>query len=406
MSFEIKFINHACFQIIKEDFSILVDPWFSGKVFNNSWELLQETNIDDLDLSKLKYIFISHEHPDHLNWLTLKKIKQKCDQRIEVLMVKRNNSNISENMKKLGYDYIEFEPYLFHTNGTDNFSFTFIQQNHDSAILFKIDDKVILNKNDCEFSTEVLMTLNKSVPEIDILLNQFSLAGYYANSEDKQSLEAARDGHITDLIKTSKILRPKLTVPFASFITFCRFENKFLNEFIVNLQKVIEENKDINLFVPYYLDNIPFQVNREKTEENCQKWSNIFDQKIKKEPEKTPTLSMKDLKESFGIMHKEISIMPGLKRYFAMNALGDSFIVCIKDIGKYCKFSFSSDFIQFFDIDDLGHVPIASLYSYDLDGFFKNPWGADTMNITSCFSVHDIKKWRTMLTIRDACYVR
>jgi L-ascorbate metabolism protein UlaG (beta-lactamase superfamily) len=62
MSFEVKFINHACFQIIKKDFSILVDPWFSGKVFNDSWELLRETNIDDLDLSNLKYIFISHKN--------------------------------------------------------------------------------------------------------------------------------------------------------------------------------------------------------------------------------------------------------------------------------------------------------------------------------------------------------
>ncbi len=64
------FSNH------KKDYSILVDPWFSGKVFNDSWELLNETNIDDLDLSNLKYIFISHEHPDHLSWSTLKKIKK------------------------------------------------------------------------------------------------------------------------------------------------------------------------------------------------------------------------------------------------------------------------------------------------------------------------------------------
>ena len=56
--FKINFINHACFQIHLKDYSILVDPWFSGRVFNDSWQLLKETNLDDIDLSSLKYIII------------------------------------------------------------------------------------------------------------------------------------------------------------------------------------------------------------------------------------------------------------------------------------------------------------------------------------------------------------
>lgn len=70
----IKFINHACIQIFLENYSILIDPWFCGKVFNESWALLNETKIEDVELKSVKYIFISHEHPDHLNFFTLKKI--------------------------------------------------------------------------------------------------------------------------------------------------------------------------------------------------------------------------------------------------------------------------------------------------------------------------------------------
>ena len=42
-NFKINFINHACFKIQVNNYSILVDPWFTGKVFNNSWKLLKET---------------------------------------------------------------------------------------------------------------------------------------------------------------------------------------------------------------------------------------------------------------------------------------------------------------------------------------------------------------------------
>ena len=49
--------------------------WFDGKVFNKE-ESLKSTKLDELELKSLKYIFISHEHPDHLNFDTLKKYIQ------------------------------------------------------------------------------------------------------------------------------------------------------------------------------------------------------------------------------------------------------------------------------------------------------------------------------------------
>ena len=39
-------------RIFINDYSLLVDPWFFGKVFNNSWSLLRETNASNLDKRK------------------------------------------------------------------------------------------------------------------------------------------------------------------------------------------------------------------------------------------------------------------------------------------------------------------------------------------------------------------
>jgi len=140
-----------------------------------------------------------------------------------------------------------------------------------------------------------------------------------------------------------------------------------------------------------------------KSLSNCKKWSSIFDEAKNENPKKTPIFSKNDLEESFSLMCKEIS---KLKNYFGLNVPDAKFTLCVQDIGRYCEFSFLDNKIDFTHMDDLSKVPIASVSSYDLDGFFKNPWGADTMNITSCFSVYDMQQWRKMLSFRDMCYVR
>ena len=72
--YKIKFLNHASFYFENDEEIIIMDPWLEGKVFNNSWALLADTPEDVIDLKKIKHILITHDHPDHLNWASLKKI--------------------------------------------------------------------------------------------------------------------------------------------------------------------------------------------------------------------------------------------------------------------------------------------------------------------------------------------
>ena len=50
--------------------------------------------------------------------------------------------------------------------------------------------------------------------------------------------------------------------------------------------------------------------------------------------------------------------------------------------------------------------PIAKVAAFDLSEMFKNPWGADTMNITSCFHVYNLETWRSLLGTIDSLYTR
>ena len=74
---KIRFFNHAFLKFFGKDFSFSVDPWAIGPAFNTGWWLKYATKNDWLEnLNNSDFIFISHNHPDHLHPLTLSKINK------------------------------------------------------------------------------------------------------------------------------------------------------------------------------------------------------------------------------------------------------------------------------------------------------------------------------------------
>ncbi len=74
----IRFFNHAFLKIAGENFSFSTDPWAIGPAFNTGWWLKNSTKDDWIDnLNNSDFIYISHNHPDHLHPLTLEKINKK-----------------------------------------------------------------------------------------------------------------------------------------------------------------------------------------------------------------------------------------------------------------------------------------------------------------------------------------
>ena len=65
----VKFINHASILISNSNKSVLTDPWYSGSVFDDGWNLLYENLPNEIEklLEKVNFIWFSHEHPDHFS---------------------------------------------------------------------------------------------------------------------------------------------------------------------------------------------------------------------------------------------------------------------------------------------------------------------------------------------------
>lgn len=391
---DVRFINHSCILVGNEQEKIIFDPWFSGEIFNNSWSLIRETT--GLKLDKLKYVVITHEHPDHLHWPTLKMIKEKCGQDINVIVPRRKNKNIVSNLRKLGFKCAEIIPNItFKIN--DFFEITGYPTGHDCAYVFTAGDKVVLNQNDCYLSDEQCSLISKKHKHIDAWFMQFSLAGYYANKEDVWGLEAAKTFHKKMIKKYFNFFKPDVFIPFASFVYFCKEHNFFLNSWAIDIPEIIQEFDEIPVQILFYDDILRYKNFQKRNIENVDKWIGAF-QKEKKVI-KHKLVDNEDItKEAVRLINfiksKNISAPP--KVYFEFY-----------DKEKLFEMDLSAGIARFANKDSVSKEKIAGILPSEEFWFFlKYPWGADTLNITSCFEVINRNLWKQMLIFKDSIYER
>lgn len=71
-----EFLNHACLYFETEDLRFATDPWLVGSAFQNGWWLTKSSPNDVFEkLNKCDFIYISHNHPDHLHAETLAHVR-------------------------------------------------------------------------------------------------------------------------------------------------------------------------------------------------------------------------------------------------------------------------------------------------------------------------------------------
>ena len=406
---KINFINHACFKIKVNDYSILVDPWFTGKVFNNSWKLLKETNIQDIDLNDLKYIFISHEHPDHLNFETLKEI-YKIKKDVKVIFPYREDSLVKNVIEKIGFSFhfIKQNTEKFFLDEKNFVKFFSNNPWGDHTIVFSIYNKIILNQNDDYTEKKIINLILNEFKSIDLFFTQFSLAGYYANSDQQNKiLKLGHDYHLNKLKKYTNEFKPKLIVPFASFIYFCKKTNKFLNNFIVKPHEVInllgnEKCQLVTYNDEVYFDNSFYQRNKK----NLKIFENLFNINSKYEFYNSEIIKIDKLKDLISekikkttlknkinvLLNSENSIFRNFLNLIKLFYLILPIHIHINDLNLIVKVNLINNKVDYLDTPKKIKCHF-SVPSEDLLYMFKFPWGSDTVNISSTVNHYSKKSF-------------
>jgi UDP-MurNAc hydroxylase len=228
-------ISHASVVIEANGTKILTDPWLSGKCFNQSWSLLAQAA--EIDLDDIDFLWISHEHPDHFHIPSLKALSETFKRRAQVLVQRSSDcGKMAAALQGLGFQNIRLLPHGAWQQVGAAEVLCYPSRQIDSALAVR-GDGTVLNLNDCDFGPADFSALRRMIGEPDVVLNQFSLAGFDGD-EEKVPRVAARI--LDDMVAAHRNLGAGVTIPFASFAYFCCQDNAFLNAF-ANTPRIVAE---------------------------------------------------------------------------------------------------------------------------------------------------------------------
>ena len=313
-----RFFNHAFFQIESKDIKFAADPWAIGPAFNTGWWLKNKTKNDWLkELNSCSFIYISHNHPDHLHPLTLSKVRKD----IPIIVPSFISDSTGRYLESLGFkniERLEFQKeYQFKKSSLIISLLKSGDFREDSGIYFSIGKTTFLVDVDSN-----MVNFNK-LPKVDVYASSFAggAGGYplmFDNySEETQVKISKKDKKITKIQKEKRIkeIKPKYFIPYAGF-----FVNK------LNRDKRINDLNEKNQICDYERTCIKVEIlNVEKNDEF------YFDNSLVVKKSKNKTDFFKDIPskkylEYFKNEYNKIDIK-FIKNYFKASDFKDNLIL-------------------------------------------------------------------------------
>ncbi len=338
--FKIRFFNHAFLQVESNDFKFATDPWAIGPAFNTGWWLKNNTKSDWIkELNKCSFIYISHNHPDHLHPLTLSKV----DKNIPIVVPKFNLDSAGKYMESLGFKNIfrlEFlKDYKFKDTNLNICLLKSGDFREDSGIYFSIGKFTSL------FDVDSNMINFDKVPKVDLYASSFAggASGYplmFENYSEKEKLEMLNKDLMFGRSKKLKMIKkiyPKYFLPYAGFfeekldrdkkIKILNKKNK-IEDYENNLKKTNIEVFNIQKYDEFYFVNNKL-LSKKKNKSKLTK-------------DLTPNQYLNFYKKNY----KNIDL-DYLKKYFVESNFRDNLILYLTltdDNFNYSKFNFKIDF--------------------------------------------------------------
>jgi len=243
---DIRFFNHAFLKIIGKNFSFSTDPWAIGPAFNTGWWLKHRTKDDWIQsLNKSNFIYISHNHPDHLHPLTLSKINKN----IPIIVPNFITDSTGRYIDELGFK---------NTIRLD-FNIQYNLKNTDLVICllksgdFREDSGIYFSHGKFSglLSVDSNMLNFERFPKVDLYAGSFAggATGYPLMFENYKLSEqvkiAERDTNFTKIKKLRylKKIRPFYFMPYAGF-----FEEKLERDIKIKKNNKKNSIKDFSYF--------------------------------------------------------------------------------------------------------------------------------------------------------------
>lgn len=392
---KIRFVGHACVIVETSGHSILMDPWFSGKIFNNSWSLRPQPEFDSTLLDGIDYLWISHEHPDHCHFPTLSSFPAPFKQRVTVLIQERDYAKLIAAFKNLGYQKFRLLPHRAimplsrNASGDSNLKvYCYHAGVMDSALAVIDDEHVALNVNDARISTGECRLILKDLGHVDALLNQFSLAAYAGFEPPQPHLQKRARQILKNVSAVHRSLGATVTIPFASFIYFSSEDNKYVNPFANTVHDAYDHlsrngQAAVALYPgdTYEVGSVHDSAHALRRYDALPGWDELPYDPVE-------TKSLPEIFDAYHAIAEQIR-----ERYpYPLLALLRPVTVRVADLDKNIAFALSTGIIE---EAPASAVPDLVLNSQPLWFSFKFPFGIQTLGVSARFRLlRNFRNWK------------
>ena len=243
----IRFFNHAFLKVTGDNFSFSTDPWAIGPAFNTGWWLKHTTKKDWVEsLNNSNFIYISHNHPDHLHPLTLSKINKD----LPIIVPNFITDSTGKYIEELGFKNVfrlDFDT-QYNLEGTELILCIFKSGDfrEDSGIYFSNGKFTSLFGVDSN-----LLNFGK-YPNVSLFANSFAggASGYplmfenYKKNEKIKILNTNRLFMKNNVLNALKKIKPRYFLPYAGF-----FQERLKRDLKIkknNLKNTIEDYEEFS----------------------------------------------------------------------------------------------------------------------------------------------------------------
>ncbi len=263
--FEFRWLNHSTIFFEFDGISIITDPWLIGSAFLNGWWLQDPSPSDSIELIKnVDYVFISHNHPDHLSPETLKSLSKKT----KIVVPNYISHSTYKYLYSLGFENIIEVDFSLIYQITDKIQFSIFKSGDfrdDAGFYFCINGVELLLTVDANFLNSHLLPKN-----VDLLMTSFAsgASGFplcYENYSEEEKIKIITRNRNSTRFSVSqylKVICPSYYIPYAGM--FKEYANRDKHILENNIKNSVDdyvsicENAGVILVEP--LSNVIYKI--------------------------------------------------------------------------------------------------------------------------------------------------
>ncbi|WP_139957059.1 MBL fold metallo-hydrolase [Flavicella sediminum] len=217
-SVAVRWINHATVYIECNGISLITDPWLFGPAFMTGWWLKSPSPTDSIALLKnADYVYISHNHPDHLHPETLALLKKDT----KIIVGNFTSRSCEKYLKSLAFTNVSALDFNQIYELTPDFQISILKSGDfrdDSGIYINANNNQLLLTVDCNFLNSHVLPMH-----VDLLMTSFAsgASGFplcfddYSLAEKRKISKRKKVSMRAAVVNYLQHTQPKYYIPYA-----------------------------------------------------------------------------------------------------------------------------------------------------------------------------------------------